>query len=163
MPVEPNQPKFGFGSDAFGSLGGFWGVDKATLHRFARGRFASWTGLPSLNVHAVAEDRHGDVWAATRDAGLARIRDGKVAQTYSASDGLPSNLMWFISGSELKIACADRDRNLHIFGLDPWAKRAVLRPPPGLLERLDINEPYLDITALYEDREDNLWIGTQRK
>jgi ligand-binding sensor domain-containing protein len=154
---------FAFGSDAFGSLGGFWGVDKTTLHRFARGRLASWTGLPSMNIHAVAEDRHGDVWAATRDAGLVRIKDGKVAKIYGASDGLPSNLMWFISGAELKIACADQNRNLHIIGLDPWARRAVLRPPPGLLERLDINEPYLDITAIYEDREGNLWIGTQRR
>ena len=163
LPVEPNQPKFGFGSDVFGSLGGFWGVDKTTFHRFARGRLTSWTGLPSLNIHAVAEDRHGDVWVATRDTGLARIKDGKVARVYGANDGLPSNLMWFISGAELMIACADQNRNLHIIGLDPWAKRAVLRHPPGLLERLDINEPYLDITALYEDREDNLWIGTQRK
>jgi signal transduction histidine kinase len=160
LPSDPDQPKFFFGSDAFGSLGGFWGVDKATLHRFARGRLASWTGLPSVNIHAVAEDRRGDVWAATRDAGPARIRDGKVAQVYSSSDGLPSNLLWFISGSELKIACADRNRNLHVFGLDPWAKRAVLRPPPSLLERLDINQPYLDITALYEDRDGILWIGS---
>jgi signal transduction histidine kinase/ligand-binding sensor domain-containing protein len=163
LPSDPNQPKFGFGSDAFGSLGGFWGVDKATLQRFARGRLASWNGLPSMNIHAVAEDRHGDVWVATRDAGLARIKGGKVARVYGASDGLPSNLMWFISGAELKIACVDRDGNLHIISLDPWVKRAVLRPPPGMLERLDINEPYLDITALYEDREGNLWIGTQRR
>ncbi len=163
LPADSNQPRFAFGSDAFGSLGGFWDVDKTSLYRFAHGRLTSWTGLPSLNIHAVAEDRHGEVWAATRDAGLARIKGGKVAQVYGASDGLPSNLMWFISGAELKIACADRNGNLHIIGLDPWTKRAVLRPPPGLLERLDINQPYLDITALYEDREGNLWIGTQRK
>jgi signal transduction histidine kinase/ligand-binding sensor domain-containing protein len=163
LPPDPNQPEFTFGTDAFGSLGGFWGVYKTAFRRFARVRSASWTGLPSLDIHAVAEDRHGDVWAATRDAGLLRIKDGKVARVYGASDGLPSNLMWFISGSELKIACADRNRNLHIIGLDPWAKRAVLRPPPGLLERMDIGKLYLDITVLHEDREGNLWIGTQRR
>jgi signal transduction histidine kinase/ligand-binding sensor domain-containing protein len=166
LPAELNQAKFTFGLDAYSGMGGFWGVDRTSLHRFARGRLTSWSrkdGLPSLNIHAVAEDRHGDIWVATRDAGLARIRDGKVAQVYGESDGLPSNLLWFISGSELKIACADRDRNLHIISLDPWAKRAVLHPPPGLLERLDINNLRLDITELYEDREGNLWIGTQQR
>jgi signal transduction histidine kinase/ligand-binding sensor domain-containing protein len=163
LPVDPNQPMFAIGSGALGSLGGFWGGDKTSLYRFARGRLTSWTGLPSPNIHAVAEDRHGDIWAATRDAGLVRIKGGKVVRVYGASDGLPSNLMWFISGAELKIACADQNRNLHIFSLDPWARRAVLRPPPGLLEQLDISEPYRDITALYEDREGNLWIGTQRR
>jgi signal transduction histidine kinase/ligand-binding sensor domain-containing protein len=163
LPADPNQPSFTVGSDAFGSLGGFLTVDKTKVYRFARGRLASWTGLPSLNIHAAAEGRQGDIWMATRDAGLIRIKDGKVAQVYGASDGLPTNLMWFLSGAELKIACADRDGNLHIIGLEPWARRAILRPPPGLLERLDINYPFHDITALYEDREGNLWIGTPRK
>ncbi len=163
MPADPNQSSFTVGSDAYGSLGGFLTVDKTGLYRFARGRLASWTGLPSLNIHAVAEDRQGDIWVATRDAGLIRIKDGKVARVYGASDGLPTNLIWFISGAELKIACADLDGNLQIIGLEPWATRAVLRPPPGLLERLDINYPFHDITALYEDREGNLWIGTPRK
>jgi ligand-binding sensor domain-containing protein len=31
-----------------------------------------------------------------------------------------------------------------------------------MLEQLEFNQPYLDISALYEDREGNLWIGTQR-
>ncbi|HKQ91548.1 MAG TPA: two-component regulator propeller domain-containing protein [Blastocatellia bacterium] len=166
LPTDLNQAKFTFGAEAFGSLGGFWDVDRTSLYRFARGRPTSWTrkdGLPSLNIHAVAEDRHGDVWAATSDAGLVRIKDGKVARVYGASDGLPSNLMWFISGAEMRLACADRNRNLHIISLDPWAKRAVLHPPPGLLERLEIGQLYIDITALCEDREGNLWIGTQRR
>ncbi len=163
LPADPNQPSFSVGSDAYGSPGGFLNVDKTSFYRFARGRLTRWTGLPSLNIHAVAEDRQGDIWVATRDAGLIRIKNGKVARVYGASDGLPSNLMWFISGAELKIACADRDGNLHIIGLEPWARLAVLRPPPGLLERLDINYPFHDITALYEDREGALWIGTPRK
>ena len=163
LPADPNQPGFTVGSGALGSLGGFWTVNETGLYRFARGRLASWTGLPSLNIHAVAEDPHGDVWAATRDAGLLQIRGGKVARVYGASDGLPSNLMWFISGAELKLACADGDGNLHVFSLDPWARRAVMRPPPGLIEQLDLNEPYRGITALYEDREGALWIGTPRR
>src|SRR5215475_13896370 len=163
LPADPNQPGFTVGSGALGSLGGFWTVNETGLYRFARGRLTSWTGLPSLNIHAVAEDPHGDVWAATRDAGLLQIKGGKVARAYGASDGLPSNLMWFISGAELKLACADGDGNLHVFSLDPWARRAVLRPPPGLIEQLDLNEPYRDITALYEDREGALWIGTPRR
>jgi hypothetical protein len=64
-----------------------------------------------------------------------------VVKVYNTSDGLPSNLMWFISGPQMKIACADRNRNLQIIGVDPWMTHSVLRPPPGLLERLDINEP----------------------
>jgi ligand-binding sensor domain-containing protein len=163
LPGDANQPGFAIGSGAFGSIGGFLSADETGLYRFAHGRLARWTGLPSLNVHAVAEDRHGDIWVATRDAGLIQIKGGKVARVYGASDGLPSNLMWFISGVDLKIACADRDGNLHIFGIDPWVRRAVLRPPPGLIERFDINRPYLDLTVLYEDREGNLWIGTQQK
>jgi signal transduction histidine kinase/ligand-binding sensor domain-containing protein len=163
LPGDANQPMFTVGSGAFGSIGGFLTVDETGVYRFGHGRLARWTGLPSLNVHAVAEDRHGDIWVATRDAGLIQIKGGKVARVYDASDGLPSNLMWFISGVDLKIACADRDGNLHIFSLEPWIRRAVLRPPPGLIERFDINRPYLDLTVLYEDRESNLWIGTQQK
>jgi len=49
------------------------------------------------------------------------------------------------------------------YRFDSWVKHYVLHPPPGLLERLDLHAPYLDITALYEDREGNLWIGTQRR
>jgi signal transduction histidine kinase/streptogramin lyase len=141
-------------------------VNQAGLHRFAHGRLTSWTrqdGLPSLNIHPVAEDQHGTIWVATRDAGLARIKDGKVVKVYTGSDGLPSNLMWFISGPQMKIACVDRNTNLQIIGVEPWMTHSVLQPPPGLLERLDISQPYLDITAFYEDREGNLWIGTQRR
>jgi signal transduction histidine kinase/ligand-binding sensor domain-containing protein len=166
LPADLNQTKFTFGAEAFGSLGGFWGANKSNLYRFARGRLTSWApkdGLPSLDIHAIAEDQRGDVWVATRDAGLARIQDGKVVKVYTAGDGLPNNLLWFIFGAELKLAVPDQNRNLHIIGLNPWARQAVLRPPPDLLERLDLNQPYLDITALYEDREGNLWIGTLRR
>jgi ligand-binding sensor domain-containing protein len=37
------------------------------------------------------------------------------------------------------------------------------RAPPELLERFDIGEPYRDITALHEDREGALRIGTSRR
>ena len=166
QPTDLTHPMVAFGTEAFGSFGGFWGTDDTGLHRFARGKLTTWTrkdGLPSLNIHAVAEDRRGTIWVATRDAGLVRIEGGKVTRVYTGSDGLPSNLLWFISGSELKIACADENRNLRILRIDPWGNYSTLKPPTGLLEQLSINQPYLDITMLYEDREGNLWIGTQRK
>src|SRR5262245_44472519 len=54
LPPDPNQPRFVVDSDAFGSLGGFLGLDKMSLRRFSHGRLATWTGLPSLNLQAVA-------------------------------------------------------------------------------------------------------------
>src|SRR5262245_20872230 len=93
LPTAPK--KFTFGTEAFGSFGGFWDVDQTNLYRFAHERLTTWTrqsGLPSLDIYAVAEDREGNVWVATRDAGLARIKDGKVARVYIEGDGLPGNL-----------------------------------------------------------------------
>src|SRR5262245_31923703 len=43
LPAEMNQANFTFGTDTWGALGGFWGVDRTSLHRFARGRLTSWS------------------------------------------------------------------------------------------------------------------------
>jgi len=47
-------------------------------------------GLPSKTIYALAEDRDRGLWVGT-SAGLALLRDGQVAETYTTRQGLPAN------------------------------------------------------------------------
>lgn len=51
-------------------------------------------GLPSNRVNAIAEDRQGYLWIATRD-GLARY-DGVGFRTWRVGDGLRENFVWSV-------------------------------------------------------------------
>ncbi|PBS13226.1 histidine kinase [Lysobacteraceae bacterium NML93-0792] len=51
-------------------------------------------GLPSSRVHAIAEDRQGYLWIATRD-GLARY-DGVGFRVWRTEDGLHDNSVWSV-------------------------------------------------------------------
>ena len=51
-------------------------------------------GLPSNRVNAIAEDRQGYLWIATRD-GLARY-DGVGFRTWRVGDGLRDNFVWSV-------------------------------------------------------------------
>ncbi len=144
---------------------GFWGKrGDGSLILFSRGRLStiSFPGIPAPSPStrtAVAEDTQGTVWVAS-SAGLVSIRDGKLVKLYTLDDGLPSYNLYFISGTELKIACFDRNNDLLILGQDtpdaqgPWVARSVIRKPPEALGR--------QFYELYEDREGNLWIATHK-
>ena len=45
------------------------------------------------NVHAMLQDRHGDLWFATTGEGVYRY-DGKVFMQYTQKDGLSSNTVY---------------------------------------------------------------------
>jgi ligand-binding sensor domain-containing protein/signal transduction histidine kinase len=70
----------------------------AGLCRFQEGRCSALTtkdGLAGNSVYSLAEDRDGSVWVGT-DAGLTRLRDGRVDGTYTTAQGLPGNLVRFL-------------------------------------------------------------------
>jgi len=134
--------------------GGFWGVNDRGLSHFTNGRLsvlAQRDGLPSLNIHSVAEDGHGALWVATRDAGLVRIGAGRVAP---ARKGAPGKRAWFIAGPEIKGISEDRQGAFWLTDLDSGLSHLLTRQLPPALA------PF-DYCRLYEDREGNIWIGTE--
>lgn len=145
-------------------------------------RLASANDLPPSPVISLAQTSDGDVWMGTRDAGLFRDTRGT---TRAIRDGLPdlkvncllpegAQALWvgtdkgIVSWNGQKITGAgippslgsfqalgmvrDRDGNVWV-GTD---SRGLLRLNSRAVGQLDIGEA---ITALFEDREGDLWIG----
>ena len=61
-----------------GTLGG--GLARFDGHRFAA--LTTRDGLASNSIAALAEDKAGDLWVGT-DAGLNRLRNGRIAGTWT--------------------------------------------------------------------------------
>jgi ligand-binding sensor domain-containing protein len=107
-------------------------------------------------------DEHGTWWVTTEDAGLIKIRDGKVAKVYSQRDGLPSN--------RLGATCEDRKGNLWVGSAGPWLgplKDGVFTAYPSSNTfasaspaRSSLPSDIKPVEKLFEDREGNLWICT---
>ena len=118
------------------------------FYLYAHGRLNAYSiqsGLPSLNVASVFEDQHGTIWINTWDAGLVRVKDGRLT-TYP---------MKYLSG---KLVLAQEDRKGKIWltwdnGLDQFKDGRLTHylASPDFLFSGNI--------SFYEDREDNLWIG----
>jgi signal transduction histidine kinase len=56
---------------------------------------AATSGLAQMKIWAIHEDADGGLWFGTRNNGLFRFRDGKLAQ-FSAADGLRGNAIYQI-------------------------------------------------------------------
>ena len=91
---------------------------------------------------------------ATRDAGVAKIESGRVVKVLMVNQGLPSNEVWFTSGPEIKAVSKDRQGALWLTDLDSGENHLLTRRPPEAL----LTPSYY---RLFEDREGNLWIGTE--
>lgn len=77
------------------------GTDRG-LNRFDNGRFvqdAAFGPLSRDRIWSIFPDANGTLWIATRGAGLARLRDGKVARITTAH-GLPSNSIFHVTGDD---------------------------------------------------------------
>jgi len=78
--------------------GDLWiGTDRGVSH-LREGRFLSdvaTSSLAQMKVWAIHEDAEGGLWFGTRNNGLFRYRDGKMAH-FSSADGLPGNAIYQI-------------------------------------------------------------------
>ena len=78
--------------------GDLWiGTDRGVSH-LHNGAFLSdvvTSELAQMKVWAIHEDGDGGLWFGTRNNGLFRYREGKLAQ-YTAADGLPGNAIYQI-------------------------------------------------------------------
>ena len=78
--------------------GDLWiGTDRGVSHMH-NGMFrfdVSINALAQMKIWAIHEDADGSLWFGTRNNGLFRYRDGKLAQ-FSAADGLPGNAIYQI-------------------------------------------------------------------
>lgn len=148
----------GLSSDFVRSLladraGNLWiGTRGGGLNLFRDEHFTTYTtrdGLPSDQILTLAEDRDGILWIGTSN-GLARFEQGRFT-VYTTRDGLPHdrvNALWpetqGDSAGELWVGT--------VGGLCRLKQGHCVAPaqtlPPG------------SVTALYEDRKHNLWVGT---
>jgi ligand-binding sensor domain-containing protein/signal transduction histidine kinase len=78
--------------------GDLWiGTDRGLSHMHG-GAFvsdAATTALAQMKIWAIHEDSDGGLWFGTRNSGLYRFRDGKIAH-YSSEDGLAGNAIYQI-------------------------------------------------------------------
>ncbi len=128
--------------------GNLWiGTRGGGLNLFRDERFTAYTskdGLPGDQITTLAEDAHGVLWIGTTK-GLARFEQGRFT-AYTTREGLP--------GDRVNALCVDSASNL-------------LVGTGGGLCRFEQGRCVVDgtlihgsVTALYEDRQRNLWIGT---
>ncbi len=149
---------------------------------------ASANELPRSPILALAKTANGDVWMGTRDAGLFRLRGGRILSLKASLPDPKVNCLlaendrdllvgtdngivrW--NGSEFRSAgigssrnhfqalavLRDRDANLWV-GTD---SRGLLRVnSQGITDLRDRPSGSQNaITAIFEDREGSLWIGT---
>ena len=132
------------------SKGDFWlGTTDEGLFRVQDGKVESVNaGLPDLKVNALAPGRNGELWVAT-DAGVVRWDGAKLTRA-----GIPESLQ----GVQVLSILADKDANIWLgtnarglLRLNDHGVSSLAVPNIGKSEA---------ITALFEDREGNLWAGS---
>lgn len=108
-------------------------------------------GLPGHDVRRIRKDSQGNIWVATRSAGLFKFRKDSLLETYNKNNGLGGNYILCIH--------EDRDRNIWVgtngggLGkIDPFGKVQIFTindDPSGIL--------FFNVVS---DRENVKWLAT---
>lgn len=146
-------------------------------------------GLVSDQISSLYQDASGDVWLGTLDAGLMRYRDGRIS-TYTTDSGLPDNSVTKVLGDGNGTLWIGTKRGLAVLknghvrtyssahGLASDIVRALevdsqgtlwigtegglSRLRNGRIESFEGVEGMTSVSAITEDMEGSLWIGTPR-
>jgi signal transduction histidine kinase/ligand-binding sensor domain-containing protein len=147
--------------------------------------------MPASFVIAMAQTRNGDLWLGTRDVGLFRVRHGQIAPVTEGVPDRKINALMPGDGDDLWIGsdngvvrwdgtamtptgvppalahgqaltmARDRDANVWVAAASAGLVRIGATGVPGTEPR-QRRPSGGDVTALFEDREGNLWIGSTR-
>jgi signal transduction histidine kinase/ligand-binding sensor domain-containing protein len=168
--------------------GRFWAESDHGFFRFERGRFTPLAAPPDTRIRIAYQDRAGNVWFGT-SRGLFVLRDGRMVRARPEDAALGSiatiregvdGALWLVA-SDLgleRMVDGRVERNpgwdaivTRAFCLDHtgdlWAGtigKGLLRIAPGgatTTYRASDMLPDNTVLAVFEDREQNLWAGTQ--
>lgn len=122
-------------------------------------RFATQESLPSSTILDIAQDHDGYIWLATED-GLVRY-DGYQLLTYSNNPGDSSSL----SQNRVEKLFVDFKGDLWVgskSALDRYSKDCNCFFRYSANKSAPANQEAGQINAFVEDKDENLWIGTQQ-
>jgi signal transduction histidine kinase/ligand-binding sensor domain-containing protein len=140
VDITPNDLKMPYTSFRWESTG-FWGWDQRGLHSFHNGRFVTYplpSSLPGRAIWSAALDRNGTMWLETFDGKHFTIVDGKM----------------LIHPPDEPISYTDRRGRSWSMLIGHQLTRSVKASPSGPVSPVSFSE-------LYEDREGNIWLGTE--
>ena len=121
--------------------------------------FSSEKGFPDNDVTTVIGSARGGVWAGTRAGGLARIENEKVT-TYTTRNGLSANSIFTLYEDALGSLWVGTSKG----GLTRLIMPSVSGSDSGFARVSTFDQDdgltYNDVKVVFEDREGNLWLGT---
>ena len=142
----PDDAVTGLFSDHAGTL---WIVAGVSLSRFGEGRFTNYSPGPNLlSVRAIREDPHHDLLVAGF-GGVVRLSGDKYTTLIDNAT---------VGGDVVSSLLVDRHDNLWVAG----SLGLMLRTPAGQIRKFDTHDglPDLFVRVVLEDRDGNVWIGT---
>lgn len=121
-------------------------------------------GITDDHITAIFEDRSGIIWVGTQRAGLHKLnlRKRKFRHLRREPDqnrGLSSNLITAILADDSnQVWIGTANAGLNVLRRQPGKNERIthLRHQPGTIHSLASDQ----ITALFQDRRSNIWIGT---
>jgi ligand-binding sensor domain-containing protein/signal transduction histidine kinase len=144
-----------FYEDRDGAL--WFGTYGGGLVKYEGGKFITFTtqhGLPGNSIVTIYEDHEGTLWVGTNASGLVRL-GRQIIKAYTEKDGL--------HGKSFYPMLEDRAGNLWIGGegLHRLRNGAFTYYPLNItLEARLSGAPFKRVSALYEDADGRLWIGS---